>query len=118
MPTAAQLEEACDRENLAGVLIASPANPTGTMIEPERLAELTDVCRRRGMWFISDEIYHGLTYSGPPAETALHRTGRVNGARVVDGLTMLIGQARRAFQLFFDRPPPPPDGRLRDLLVT
>ncbi len=71
MPTAAQLDEACDRDGLAGVLIASPANPTGTMIEPQRFAELTDVCRRRGMWFISDEIYHGLTYGGPPAETAL-----------------------------------------------
>jgi len=53
-----------------GLLIASPANPTGTMLEPERLAALVRVCGERGLWFISDEIYHGLTY-GAAAQTAL-----------------------------------------------
>lgn len=55
---------------LAGLLIASPANPTGTMIEPDRLAELVRFCDEQGIWFVSDEIYHGLTY-GAPATTAL-----------------------------------------------
>ncbi len=55
---------------LAGLLIASPANPTGTMLEPERLRAICEVCRKHGLWFISDEIYHGLTY-GAPAQTAL-----------------------------------------------
>lgn len=55
---------------LAGLLIASPANPTGTMIEPQRLAELVRFCDEQGIWFVSDEIYHGLTY-GAPATTAL-----------------------------------------------
>lgn len=44
--------------------------------------------------------------------------GDAQGAQVVDGLTMLIGQARRAFELFFGHPAPPPDQQLRDLLVT
>ena len=70
MPTAAQIEDADERQKLQGLLIASPANPTGTMLEPERLAEITALCRRRGIWFISDEIYHGLTY-GVPEATAL-----------------------------------------------
>ena len=71
MPTAEQVAAAADASGgLAGLLIASPANPTGTMLEPERLAALSQVCRRRGLWFISDEIYHGLTY-GRPAQTAL-----------------------------------------------
>jgi len=69
MPTDAQILEA--GQHVRGLLIASPANPTGTMIEPERLAELSAACRRRGMWLISDEIYHGLTYEGPPAVSAL-----------------------------------------------
>ncbi|MGQ0672552.1 MAG: pyridoxal phosphate-dependent aminotransferase [Hyphomicrobium sp.] len=56
--------------SLDGLLVASPANPTGTLLEPERLAALTAFCRSRAMWFISDEIYHGLTY-GAVAETAL-----------------------------------------------
>ena len=70
MPTAAQIETAADRERLAGLLIASPANPTGTMLEPARMAEICALARRRGLWFISDEIYQGLTW-GVPQATAL-----------------------------------------------
>jgi aspartate/methionine/tyrosine aminotransferase len=63
MPTPAQVEALAGESNgLDGLLIASPANPTGTMLMPDRLAELAQVCRRRKIWFISDEIYHGLTY--------------------------------------------------------
>ena len=67
MPTAQQIEEADSQSKLAGLLIASPANPTGTMLEPQRLAEITALCKRRGIWFVSDEIYHGLTYGMPEA---------------------------------------------------
>ncbi len=45
-----------------GLIIASPANPTGTMIEGEALREICAICRARGITLISDEIYHGLTY--------------------------------------------------------
>ncbi len=69
MPTPAEID-AVD-EPLSGLLVASPANPTGTMLEPERLRGLIEACRRRGMRFISDEIYHGLTYGGLDAVTAL-----------------------------------------------
>jgi len=47
-----------------GVIIASPANPTGSIIPPEELAEIVAVCRQRGIVIVSDEIYHGLTYVG------------------------------------------------------
>jgi aspartate/methionine/tyrosine aminotransferase len=67
MPTVSQIEAAGD---IRGLLIASPNNPTGTMIEPVRLAALVDWCVRSGRWFISDEIYHGLSF-GRPATTAL-----------------------------------------------
>lgn len=70
MPSEDQISRACEADGLAGILIASPANPTGTMLTPERLAGITKVCRERKIWFISDEIYHGLTYDAP-AETAL-----------------------------------------------
>ena len=71
MPTAQSIAALADAAGgLDGVLIASPANPTGTMLEPERLAEICRLCERRGIWFISDEIYHGLTYTAA-AETAL-----------------------------------------------
>jgi aspartate/methionine/tyrosine aminotransferase len=52
-----------------GLIIASPANPTGTIIAPEEMAAIARVCRERGIRIISDEIYHGLTY-GKPAATA------------------------------------------------
>jgi aspartate/methionine/tyrosine aminotransferase len=57
-------------EALHGILAMSPANPSGTTIGAEPLAELGEACRELGLWFISDEIYHGLTY-GAPAATAL-----------------------------------------------
>ncbi len=48
--------------DLNGLLVASPANPTGTMLQPKELEALIGYCRDRNMHFISDEIYHGLTY--------------------------------------------------------
>ncbi len=70
MPTLDALSALDQDQGLDGLLIASPANPTGTMIEPIRLAELVRYCDENGLWFISDEIYHGLTYDAP-ATTAL-----------------------------------------------
>jgi len=67
-PTPAALDRVEGR--LDGLIVASPANPTGTMVEPEELAALTGYCADRGMRLVSDEIYHGITYE-TPAETAL-----------------------------------------------
>jgi aspartate/methionine/tyrosine aminotransferase len=58
------------KRKLAGLLVASPANPTGTMIRPDALAALIRATADAGIRFISDEIYHGLDYAFP-AETAL-----------------------------------------------
>jgi aspartate/methionine/tyrosine aminotransferase len=77
MPTAGQIDEAARRDAIAGLVIASPANPTGTMLEPGRLAEIAEACRRNAIWFVSDEIYHGLTYGltyGMSEQTALAHT--------------------------------------------
>lgn len=49
-------------EALKGLLIASPANPTGTMLDRAALSEVIDGCTARDMSFISDEIYHGIEY--------------------------------------------------------
>ena len=57
------------RTPLKGVLVASPANPTGTMMTPEALRELIAAAEGEGIRFISDEIYHGLDYAFA-AETA------------------------------------------------
>jgi len=49
----------------AGVILASPANPTGSIIPAEDLKAIVEVCRARGIRIISDEIYHGLTFGEP-----------------------------------------------------
>src|SRR5690606_29437564 len=49
----------------AGVILASPANPAGTIIPGDELSEIARVCRERGIVLVSDEIYHGLHYTRP-----------------------------------------------------
>ena len=60
------LEAAAARagRRLDGVLLASPANPTGTVTGRAQLKALADYCHDRDVAFISDEIYHGLTFAG------------------------------------------------------
>ena len=53
-----------------GVLLASPANPTGTVTSEADLRALSDWCEARGTIFISDEIYHGLTFAGQETTAA------------------------------------------------
>jgi aspartate/methionine/tyrosine aminotransferase len=57
------------KKPLAGILVASPANPTGTMMTPAALGALIATAEGAGIKVISDEIYHGLDYA-VPAETA------------------------------------------------
>jgi aspartate/methionine/tyrosine aminotransferase len=68
--SADQLERVHARAPLAGVLVASPANPTGTMTAPDELERIAAFCHEAGIRFLSDEIYHGLVYAGRQ-ETAL-----------------------------------------------
>ncbi len=56
----------------AGIIIASPANPTGTIIPADEMAAIARVCRERGIRIISDEIYHGLSFIGPVASALEH----------------------------------------------
>jgi aspartate/methionine/tyrosine aminotransferase len=60
-PTVEMLEQTHAAAPLAGLVVASPANPTGTMIDRNRLAELAAWCRDHEVRLVSDEIYHGIT---------------------------------------------------------
>jgi len=71
--TADRLASEHRRQPLQGVLIASPANPTGTVTPRDELRRLIEFSDREGIAFISDEIYHGLVY-GEPAASALEFT--------------------------------------------
>ena len=70
-PTVAQLDGIPD---LKGVVVASPANPTGTMLLPEELWAIAAWCERSGVQLISDEIYHGIEYAPLEGETPLSRS--------------------------------------------
>jgi aspartate/methionine/tyrosine aminotransferase len=61
---------------LDGLIVASPANPTGTMLAPDDLAAIARYCRDMGIRLVSDEIYHGIVY-GMTAATALSSSDEV-----------------------------------------
>lgn len=73
-PTVEILESVPGR--IAGVVIASPANPTGTMIPAEELAAIAAWCEQRGVRLISDEIYHGITYDPTQPTSSAWQTSR------------------------------------------
>lgn len=60
-------------QDIQGLLVASPGNPTGTMLDKPALSTLIDACQAKNAAFISDEIYHGIEYDAK-AVTALEIT--------------------------------------------
>ncbi|MET9285116.1 pyridoxal phosphate-dependent aminotransferase [Nocardia beijingensis] len=81
-PTVAMLEAL--PEPPAGLVVASPANPTGTMIAPAELAALARWCEEHGTLLISDEIYHGITYD-TCADSATYSAWETSREAVVIG---------------------------------
>ncbi len=62
-PTVAMMEDL--DEPVQGLIVASPANPTGTVLSSDELSELAGWCESHGVQLISDEIYHGISYREP-----------------------------------------------------
>ena len=73
-PTVAQVEELAGTTDLKGLVVASPANPTGTMLLPSELADLASWCEEHRVQLISDEIYHGIEYAPLDGHGALARS--------------------------------------------
>lgn len=73
-PTAQMLAEL--DPPVKGVIVASPANPTGTVIPPEELAAIASWCASSNVRLISDEVYHGLVYEGGPSTSCAWQTSR------------------------------------------
>src|SRR3954451_1181030 len=59
-----------------GLVVASPANPTGTMLLPSELAALASWCEAKAVQLISDEIYHGIEYASPALHSSAWETSR------------------------------------------
>jgi aspartate/methionine/tyrosine aminotransferase len=73
-PTVEMLEAL--EQPVRGLVIASPANPTGTVIDAGELAAIAAWCERTGTQLISDEIYHGIAFPGAPATSSAWATSR------------------------------------------
>lgn len=74
-PTLAQLMAL--PEIPAGLVIASPSNPAGTIIDAAELAAITAWCEAKGVRIISDEIYHGVVYDGAVTQSILRYSERM-----------------------------------------
>ena len=73
-PTVEQLEAVPGP--VAGLVVASPANPTGTMLLPDELDAIARWCEERDVRLVSDEIYHGITYVGGDERRSTWHTSR------------------------------------------
>lgn len=83
-PTRAHLERALP---LDGLVVASPANPTGTMLTPGELEDIAAWCGEHGVQLVSDEVYHGITYDAPARTIAAIDSG----AWVVNSFSKYFG---------------------------
>lgn len=75
--TATELKEAYKHNpNIKGLILSSPSNPTGAMLSPTQLQELCTVCDEYNIQFLSDEIYHGISYQSQIEATAIQYSNR------------------------------------------
>lgn len=103
--------DACDAalQGARVIVNASPLGMAGAPLMPARLLARVAAHARGATLF--DMVYK-------PIETEFLKAGEANGGVTVDGLVMLVGQARTAFETFFGRPAPAADPALRHLLAT
>ena len=102
-------EEANEALEGASVIVnASPLGMVGADAMPAKFLETV------GSHSSGTTLFDMVT---TPSVTPLLRTGQAAGAHCVDGLTMLVGQAARAFFLFYGHPAPPCDQKLREILT-
>lgn len=71
---ASEVEQAITPRTKA-IILNSPSNPTGGVLEPEDMQALADIAMKHGLWLASDEIYQGLQFEGRP-HTVLEFTDR------------------------------------------
>lgn len=87
-PTVDQLNAAYYDGGLDGLVVASPANPTGTMVRPAELAALAGWCAEFDVRLVSDEIYHGLAY-GAQGVGRQSTAARFGSADATDGAVVV-----------------------------
>ena len=85
-PTVALLEAlVAEGGPIDGLVLAGPANPTGTLVEPAALAAIASWCEAHGVRLVSDEIYHGITYGAGAGHGAGAPTAATSDGALVVG---------------------------------
>jgi aspartate aminotransferase len=65
------------------VLLNSPSNPTGYVWTPDEVRRLSELCEKRGLWLLSDEIYQRLVYEGEPFTSPASLSPKVRARTVI-----------------------------------
>ena len=92
IPTVDQLEEA-RTERTRVLVLCSPSNPTGAVLTPEQVAEIGRWALEHGIWVVTDEIYHALTYEGMPFTSVLKAVPELAET------TVLLGGVAKSFAM-------------------
>lgn len=93
------VEQVAAIPDLKGLVVASPANPTGTMLLPAELAALSAHCEEQGVQLISDEIYHGIDYDSVPDPTGLRGPRRGHSAWETSREAVVFGSFSKYFSM-------------------
>ena len=92
VPTVEQLE-AARTERTRALVLCSPSNPTGVVLTPEQIAEIGRWAHQHGIWVVTDEIYHSLTYDGMPFTSVLKAVPELAET------TVLLGGVAKSFAM-------------------
>ena len=98
-----------ENDRVKAILINSPANPTGTLLSEERMQAIADLAEEKGLWIVSDEIYHGLVYEGEE-HSILEYSDR---AFVLNGFSKLYAMTGWRLGYLI-----PPEGFIRTLQIV
>ena len=90
-----------DEKPIKGLILSSPSNPTGAMLSPNELKELCELCDREGIHFLSDEIYHGISY-GQQEATALQYSSK---ALIINSFSKYYSSKSECVCLFWNLDP-------------
>ncbi len=112
LPSIEQFERALT-PNTKAILICNPGNPTGGVYTVEQMDQLRDLCRKRGLFLIGDEVYRDFNYTGRPIKSVLQLEGMEEQAIMIDSVSKRYSLCGARIGFFVSRNPELLDAALR-----
>lgn len=84
-----QARKQSNAPRIKGLILSSPSNPTGSMLTPKELKELCELCNRENIVFMSDEIYHGISYGNVKEATALQYAAATSSSGTNENIVVI-----------------------------